>query len=55
MRQLSDTELHRKPYKLAEDRWWTFEHAQSYKKTEMEFLSAVAMGGTKADIGAYIL
>lgn len=37
--------LRRKPTTFREEKWWTFTHSQSYKKAELRFLSAVAVGG----------
>ncbi|KAG8855858.1 hypothetical protein FRB96_006680 [Tulasnella sp. 330] len=45
MRALTDSELQRSTsVGMPGERWWTIEHSQSYKKTQLEFLSAVAAG-----------
>ncbi|KAG8901975.1 hypothetical protein FRC00_003091 [Tulasnella sp. 408] len=49
MEPVSEEELlRRKSTTFREERWWTFTHSQSYKKAELRFLSAVAVGGKRA-------
>lgn len=40
--------LGRKSTTFREEKWWTFTHSQSYKKAELRFLSAVAVGDPNA-------
>lgn len=55
MEPVSEEELlTRKSITFREEKWWTFTHSQSYKKAELRFLSAVAVGGSRVPDRALI-